>query len=327
MQFEIENIIVPKGHRLLDQEKVAEIAASIKAIGLIVPIGIRRQPDGVINLVVGGHRLEACRSLGWEKIDAVDVNAACTEDDDLDDHARMVEIAENLHRSELTTSERNELLADWVALIEKRGPDIGDRRRYPGKPGRKPSQAVAKVAKVSGLSTKTVKEAIKTTQVSPEVKVAADKAELTAKQRLAVARLATEAEQLDAVSKQAATENKAQRDVSGPAKSLETLTVKRSSAAALAQMSDDERVDLLTELVQANDWLNKTAIDIAISGGANRGKLAAPSLRYQALTFLHAAIARIEDELAGREVQESADLKGNDCASPTGAAEENGRSR
>jgi hypothetical protein len=33
------------------------------------------------------------------------------------------------------------------------------------------------------------------------------------------------------------------------------------------------------------------------------------------------AIARIEDELAGREVQESADLKGNDCASPTGAAE------
>jgi ParB-like chromosome segregation protein Spo0J len=190
MEIKIDDIIVAKGRRPLDQAKVEEIAASIKAVGLIVPIGIRRRLDGAVELVVGGHRLEACRQLGWEKIDATDVNA------ESDDHAKMVEIAENLHRNDLTTSQRNELRAAWVALLEKQGPDIGDRRRYPQKPGRKPSPSVGKVAKASGLSTKTVKEAIKTTKVSPAVKKAADRAELSQKQRLAISRMATEAEQL-----------------------------------------------------------------------------------------------------------------------------------
>src|SRR5260370_28733564 len=52
---------------------------------------------------------------------------------------------------------------------------------------------------LSGLTAKTVKEAIKSTKVSPEVKVAADKAELTSKQRLAVARLTDEDQQLGAI--------------------------------------------------------------------------------------------------------------------------------
>ncbi|MFY9954147.1 hypothetical protein [Bradyrhizobium sp.] len=71
-------------------------------------------------------------------------------------------------------------------------------------------------------------------------------------------------------------------------------------------MSNDERIELMTQIVRANDWLNKAAIEVAISGGANLGKLAPPSLRYEALSFLHKATARIEAELAGRDVRESA---------------------
>jgi hypothetical protein len=71
-------------------------------------------------------------------------------------------------------------------------------------------------------------------------------------------------------------------------------------------MSEDERIALMVQLARANDWLNKTAIEVAISGGANLGKLAPPSLRNQALSFLNKAAARIEAELADRDVRESA---------------------
>jgi hypothetical protein len=117
----------------------------------------------------------------------------------------MMEIAENLHRAELTTQERNEHLAAWVALLEKLGVPISGSERPISKPGRKPSPAVDAAARMSGLSAKTVRRAIKTTKVSPAVKAAADRAELSHKQRLAISRL-PEAKQLDAiaVAKQAA---------------------------------------------------------------------------------------------------------------------------
>jgi hypothetical protein len=195
-QIAIADIIVPEGRRPLDQVKVEEIAASIKVVGLLSPIGIRYLDGHRIELVFGAHRLAACRMLGAEMIRAVNVGLLTIFAGA--DHEKLVEIAENLHRAELTTQERNEHLAQWVGLLEKRGPPISDAERPISKPGRKPSPAVDAAAKMSGLSPKTVRQAIKTTKVSPAVKAAADKAELTSKQRLAISRL-PEAEQLDAV--------------------------------------------------------------------------------------------------------------------------------
>jgi hypothetical protein len=70
-------------------------------------------------------------------------------------------------------------------------------------------------------------------------------------------------------------------------------------------MSNDERTELMRQIAQANAWLNKAANDIAGSGGANLGVLAPPNLRYEALTFLHKAAARIEAEMVGRPGRES----------------------
>jgi ParB-like chromosome segregation protein Spo0J len=153
---------------------------------------------------LGRHRLEACRSLGWDKIAVVEpVDIWTVEDSCLDEHAvEMMEIAENLHRCELTTSQRNEHFARWVDLLEKRKPDIAAAASI-SKPGRKPSRAIAEVAKRSGMSRQAVKEAVKTAKLSPEVKAAADDAKLSHKQRLAIAGL-PKAEQLSAVAKQAA---------------------------------------------------------------------------------------------------------------------------
>jgi hypothetical protein len=67
-----------------------------------------------------------------------------------------------------------------------------------------------------------------------------------------------------------------------------------------ARMTNDERIDMLAQIVRANAWLNKSAIEIAKAGGASLGKLAPVTLRLDALKFLKAAAARIEAELAGR---------------------------
>src|SRR5258708_36475331 len=169
MKIEIKNIIIPEGHRPLDQAKVAEIANSIKMIGLLHPIGMSLK-NGVATLVFGAHRLAACRSLGWKKIAVVEpVDILTAGDSYLDGHAlEVMEIAENLHRCELTTSQRNEHLARWVDLIEKRKPDIAAAASI-SKPGRKPSRAVAEVAKLSGLGRQAVKEPLKTAKLSPQL--------------------------------------------------------------------------------------------------------------------------------------------------------------
>jgi hypothetical protein len=71
-------------------------------------------------------------------------------------------------------------------------------------------------------------------------------------------------------------------------------------SAIVARLSDDEKLTLLAQLARSNTWLNKTANDIAVSGGANLGVLAPESRRFEALEFLRKATARIEAELADR---------------------------
>jgi hypothetical protein len=68
-------------------------------------------------------------------------------------------------------------------------------------------------------------------------------------------------------------------------------------SAAILRMSDDDRIALMTQIARANARLNKAAIEIAISGGANIGVLAPVERRFKALDFLRKAVARIEAEL------------------------------
>ena len=86
---------------------VDKLAASIKEIGLIQPITVRAVTviNGIaengFQIVAGHHRVAACRALGWDEIDAIVIVAA--------EHlqAELIEIDENLCRSELTASQRS----------------------------------------------------------------------------------------------------------------------------------------------------------------------------------------------------------------------------
>ena len=86
---------------------VDKLAASIKDVGLIQPITVRAITvlNGVaesgFQIVAGHHRVAACRALGWDEIDAIVVQAPGAL------QAELIEIDENLCRSELTASQRS----------------------------------------------------------------------------------------------------------------------------------------------------------------------------------------------------------------------------
>ena len=106
--------------RQLVTADVDKLAASIKEVGLINPITVRPAVimSGIatqgFQIVAGHHRVAACRALGWNEIDAVVVDIA--------EHlgAELLEIDENLCRSELTASQRAQAIkrrkAIWEAL-------------------------------------------------------------------------------------------------------------------------------------------------------------------------------------------------------------------
>lgn len=101
-------LVAAATHRLRrpDEQTVARLADSIKAVGLLHPIVVRpaKVPDRGItvdgyHLVNGANRLEACRRLGWETIPAI-----VTTLDEL--HCQLAEVDENLCGARLTPSER-----------------------------------------------------------------------------------------------------------------------------------------------------------------------------------------------------------------------------
>lgn len=158
-------------HRALSEDAVDRLAASMREIGLRHPITVRvtddvmidgRPCDGVPVLVAGAHRLAAAKKLGWSHIDCVEV-----EDDPI--AAELWEIAENLHRLDLTKGQRDEHIRRYAELLESRRasegqhglkvhPVMADGRRS----GPQHEKSVAtEIAEQTGISRKTVVRAIK----------------------------------------------------------------------------------------------------------------------------------------------------------------------
>jgi ParB family chromosome partitioning protein len=94
--------------RALDHASVERLKESIFKIALKTPISVRSSEQGW-TLVSGRHRLEACIALGMDEIPVVTETGSELE-------ARLWEIAENLHRVELTALERAEHISLWIRL-------------------------------------------------------------------------------------------------------------------------------------------------------------------------------------------------------------------
>jgi ParB/RepB/Spo0J family partition protein len=125
----------------INEEKVAGLMESISSIGLQTIIVVRkvtpRSSDYV--LVIGRHRLEACKRLGIKHL-----HFDLFDGDEIE--ARMWEISENLHRSELTALEHDLHLAEWIRLKgEKLKAQLAPSREHTG--GR-PNQGINEAVRV-----------------------------------------------------------------------------------------------------------------------------------------------------------------------------------
>jgi len=162
--------------RSINAEIVGRLASSMTEIGLKTPIVVRHfadrpskqnDTDDSIVLVVGGHRLEAARQLGWTKIDAVVLSG------DADDReVRLWEIAENLDRSELTQLERKEHIAEWVRLTEEENKP-SQVETISRKGGRGNESGINQAARILGVNKHEAHRSAQVAALAPEAKEAA----------------------------------------------------------------------------------------------------------------------------------------------------------
>ncbi len=130
---------------------VDKLAASINAIGLIQPITVRQVAgmyqglaEKVLQIVAGHHRVAAVRALGWTDIDAVvlpEVNHL---------QAELIEIDENLIRSELTPAQRIQYTSRRAEIRQALNPEPSrdySLESYDGEGGEQVEQFVPPVAK------------------------------------------------------------------------------------------------------------------------------------------------------------------------------------
>jgi len=166
-----DGVVIRERHRPLDEGKVGHLADSMRELGLQQPISIWVEGEGSPVLVAGRHRLEAARKLGWEQIDCVFVGLDETE-------REMWEIAENLHRVDLSKEQRDAQVRRYAELLLIREqsvivPQNAEQFEMPERRGRgRPKGIVTKVSEQTGLSDDTVRRALN--PAPRAVKIAAD---------------------------------------------------------------------------------------------------------------------------------------------------------
>jgi ParB family chromosome partitioning protein len=110
-----------------DEDSLEELALSIKEVGLLQPVVVRRVMPGRYELIVGERRWRACQRAGLEHIPAI---VRGTTDDDLLREALM----ENLHREQLNPLEEaaayQQLLDDFGATHDELAHKVGRSRPH-----------------------------------------------------------------------------------------------------------------------------------------------------------------------------------------------------
>jgi ParB family transcriptional regulator, chromosome partitioning protein len=113
--------------QVFDEEALDELAASIRAVGLLQPVVVRQVVPGRYEIVMGERRWRASQLAGLTQIPAI---VRETSDDDLLRNA----LIENLHREQLNPLEEaaaySQLLEDFSATHEELARKIGRSRPH-----------------------------------------------------------------------------------------------------------------------------------------------------------------------------------------------------
>ncbi len=112
MKLNIDKIKINEGRRELSEFGIDKLAESIAVVGMLNPISI----DESYTLIAGYHRLMAAKKLGWTEIECNICKLEGLQ-------AELAEIDENLVRTVLTTTERNDLLLHRKEIYETLHPE------------------------------------------------------------------------------------------------------------------------------------------------------------------------------------------------------------
>ncbi|GHB03344.1 ParB/RepB/Spo0J family partition protein [Streptomyces termitum] len=110
---------------IFDEDALAELIASVKEVGLLQPVVVRKTGDERYELIMGERRFRACTAAGLERIPAI---VRATEDE------RMLldALLENLHRAQLNAIEEahayEQLLKDFGCTQDQLADRVGRSR-------------------------------------------------------------------------------------------------------------------------------------------------------------------------------------------------------
>jgi hypothetical protein len=252
---EIPLIDVVGRRRDPDHGKIGELAESISINGLLNPIWVscvRNENNETVRyrLIAGLHRVAAVKRLRQDRIDARVCD--CTEIE-----ARLAEITENLHRTELTALERSEHVAEWIRLTEA---SQVSAQVDPKPQGGRPEGGVNAAARELGVERKQAHRAVKIDGLTDEAKEAARAAGLADNQS-ALLKIASYADkdQVEAVVDIIAEKAKAKAAHKAAVASVADKYIGRNGAApvletrlgllsAWSAASEDERAAFMREI-------------------------------------------------------------------------------
>ena len=113
--------------RSFDETSLEELAASIREVGLLQPVVVRRVMPGHFELIMGERRWRACQQAGLDRVPAI---VRATPDDGMLREALM----ENLHREQLNPLEEaaayQQLLDDFGATHDELARKVGRSRPH-----------------------------------------------------------------------------------------------------------------------------------------------------------------------------------------------------
>lgn len=115
ISIDIETIKNPAKHDRVgySQSTINEMALSLKEVGQLQPIVVRRLADDKFERIIGFRRILAAKVAGWSKIKAVVL------DDISDDVAALMMLSENIHREDPNLYDQTLKLIEFIALSMK----------------------------------------------------------------------------------------------------------------------------------------------------------------------------------------------------------------
>lgn len=115
ISIDIETIKNPAKHDRVgySQSTINEMALSLKEVGQLQPIVVRRLADDKFERIIGFRRILAAKVAGWSKIKAVVL------DNISDDVAALMMLSENMHREDPNLYDQTLKLIEFIALSMK----------------------------------------------------------------------------------------------------------------------------------------------------------------------------------------------------------------